>query len=499
MSTKLAELKKRLARVADLQSAGGILAWEQEVMMPPNGAPYRGDQLGTLAGMAHEMATDKVVGELLDDLVVEFKNAPFESDEVSLVRVSKRDYLKKVRIPAALIEERTALAANAVQAWVKAREGNDFAAFAPFMEKVVDVNRRIADAIGSPTGNPYDALVDIFESGLTTEYIEGVFSELKKPLVALIKAIAAKPQVDVSILQGEFDESAQLAFSTEIAAALGYDFKRGRLDKSAHPFTMPSTHVDTRITTRVDGNNPMTCIFSVIHEVGHGMHGQGLSESLYQTGIEQTGLATAESQSRFYENIIGRSRAFWAYWFPRLQAVFPHFETVDSEAFYKAINRVQPSLIRVAADEVTYGLHIMLRFEIENDLLNGRIKVADLPQIWNDRMEEYLGVRPKTDSEGVLQDIHWSHGDMGYFSNYLLGSIFASQLWAVIQKDIPNLTKLVENGRYTEILAWQRQHIHQHGNKFTFPELAERITGGPLQWQPYMDYLTAKYSDIYGL
>jgi carboxypeptidase Taq len=238
---------------------------------------------------------------------------------------------------------------------------------------------------------------------------------------------------------------------------------------------------------------------AVIHEAGHGTHAQGLSPALYRSTLESTGLATAESQSRFYENMIGRSRAFWTFWYPKLQETFPGLKDTPLEAFYRALNVVRPGLIRVEADEVTYGLHIVLRFELENDLINGRVKVNDLPSAWNDRMEALLGVRPLTDSDGVLQDIHWAHGGMGYFPDYWLGSIFAAQLWDKLQVDQPGVSAEIASGRYASTLAWLRENIHQHGNKFTFPELVERVTGGPLRWEPYVKYLNAKFGEIYGL
>ncbi len=499
-TAKMEQLRTRLARISDLNFAGWLLGWDQRVMMPPGGAQARGDQMGTLAGLAHEFFIDEEVGALLEDLAAETAALPYESDEASLVRVKQREYERLVRVPTSLVMRITQAGAEGHEAWVQARSENRFSIFEPHLSKMVDLQRELAAALGSETGNPYDALLDQFEPGLTYEYINGVFGALKTPLVALVKAIGERADaVDDSVLRREYPEAAQVAFSREIAEALGFDFQRGRLDKSAHPFTSGTSRDDVRLTTRVDERFLPTCVMAVIHEAGHGMHMQNYHPALYRSSMEFPGLAIAESQSRFFENVVGRSRAFWTYWYPRAQAHFPHLADVPLETFYRAINKSQPSLIRVEADEVTYGLHIMLRFELENDVINGRVAVADLPREWNDRMETYLGVRPPTDSDGVLQDIHWSQGGWGYFPDYLLGSILASQLWDALRRERPGVEAGIARGEFAPLLEWQREQVMQHGAKFTFPELVERATGRPLSWEPYMNYLTAKYGEIYGL
>jgi carboxypeptidase Taq len=499
MEQKLNQLKARLARIADLSGARSVLSWDQQVMMPVGGAVARGDQMGTISGLAHEMFVDEEVGALLDELYQEYAGNAYDSDEVSLVRVARRDYEKRVKIPTDLVVEMAKTAAMGRQAWQQARAENNFAIFAPLLEKTVGLQVRLADILGSKSGNPYDALLDRFEPGLTFEYIDGVFSGLKKSLVDLIEQIAAnRDRVSDDVLKRDYPEAAQIAISSEMAQALGYDFNRGRLDKSAHPFTSGGIH-DARITTRVDDHFLPSCVMAVIHEAGHGMHMQSIDEALYRTGLDTFGLAIAESQSRFFENVIGRSRAFWTYWYPKLQATFPHLSDTPMETFYKAINKSAPSLIRVEADEVTYGLHIMLRFEIENELINQRIKVADLPALWNERMQSYLGVTPPNDTDGVLQDIHWSQGGFGYFPDYLLGSILASQLWDAFKREQPDIEERIACGEFAPLLLWQREAIMKHGNKFTFPEIAERATGQSLSWEPYMNYLRAKFGDVYGL
>jgi carboxypeptidase Taq len=500
MEAQVVDLKKRLAKIADLGGAAGLLQWDQQVKMPRGSVQTRADQLSTLGGLAHEYFVDEEMGALLEELQPYGASLPYDSDEASLIRVKWRDYQKLIKVPTSLVMELLGTAAVAQPAWQKAREENDFKQFEPHLEKIVDIQIRVAEALGYQSDNPYDALIDNFESDLTFAYINSVFSALKPKLVDLIKAIQERGKpVDDGPLHREFDEDKQIEFSKRIAEALGYSFHNGRLDKSAHPFTGASSYHDVRITTRVAKNFLPTCLMSVIHEAGHGMHGQGLRPELYRSTIEFGGLATAESQSRFYENVLCRSRAFWKLWYPELQKTFPQMADVDLETFYRALNKVEPGLIRVEADEVTYGLHIMLRFELENEMINNKVKVADLPQIWNDRMEASLGVRPKTDADGVLQDIHWSNGYMGYFPDYLLGSMFASQLWKQMQKDNPKVMSEIEKGEYANIKAWHKAHIHDHGAKFTFPELAEKATGSALQAEPYVEYLTTKYNDIYAL
>jgi carboxypeptidase Taq len=499
MEEKLSQLKTRLARVSDLSGARSVLGWDQQVMMPKGGAEARGDQMGTISGLAHEMFVDEHVGALLEDLQEAFATRDYDSDESSLVRVAMRDYEKRVKIPTELVVEMAKTAAMGRQAWQQARAENNFSIFAPLLERTVALQLRLAEILGSESGNPYDALLDRFEPGLTYEYIDGVFRGLKTPLVALIGQIAAhEDHVSDEVLKREFAEAAQLAISSEMATALGYDFNRGRLDKSAHPFTSGGIH-DARITTRVDERFLPTCVMAVIHEAGHGMHMQNIGEGLYRTGLDSFGLAIAESQSRFFENVVGRSRAFWTYWYPKLQAAFPQLSDTPMETFYRAINKSAPSLIRVEADEVTYGLHIMLRFEIENALINQRVKVSDLPALWNERMQSYLGVTPPDDADGVLQDIHWSQGGFGYFPDYLLGSILASQLWESLKRDHPDIEDRIARGDTAPLLDWQREHIMKHGNKFTFPEITERAAGSPLSWEPYMNYLQTKFGDVYAL
>lgn len=502
MQEKLEQLKARLAMYIDLKMASNVLQWDQETYMPPGGAQARADQISTLEGLAHQHLSDEEVGSLLEALEKVLDGLEYNSDEASLIRYMLREYKKAVKVPAELISDLYRTTTLATEAWKKARADNNFSHFEPHLSQVVDLRTQYAEALGSESGNIYDALLDYFDPGLTSTYIDSVFSGLKPHLVELVSAIVANQDaVDDSVLMQEFDEDQQMVFGREVAAAIGYDFERGRLDLTAHPFTINFSMDDVRITTRIFREDPLSGLMSTVHEAGHAMYEQNISPSLYRTPLaEGSGMSVHESQSRFYENVLGRSRGFWRHWFPRMQAAFaPQFDGVELEEFYKALNKSEPSLIRVEADEVTYGLHIILRFELENDLFNGRVKVADLPEEWNARMEQYLGIVPPTDSDGVMQDIHWAAGLMGYFPDYLLGSIMSVQLWEKLQADLPGVEGQIEAGQYAAILDWQRENIHRHGKKFTFPELVERATGSPLSWEPYMNYLKTKYSDIYGL
>ncbi len=500
MKDKLQQLNDRLATYIDLEGAAYTLEWDQETYMPPGGVQARADQLATLEELMHRTMTDEAISRLLEELAPYETGLDYDSHEASLIRMARRQYEKRVRVPAELVGEIERTAALGHAAWVEARQQNNFARFQPLLEKMLDLKIQWAECF-QPYATIYDPLLDYYDPGITREQIRAVFDGLRPPLVELVHAISANTDaVDDSPVRRRCEPEAQLAFSRQVAETLGYDFERGRLDLSAHPFTIPISRLDVRITTRIDPDFLPGCLMSVIHETGHALYEQNFAPELYRTIlVTDASMSIHESQSRFYENILGRSRAFSRYLLPRLQAALPQFGDVNAEALYRAMNKSQPSLIRTEADEVTYGLHIMLRFELEDDLLHGRVKVADLPQTWNERMEAYLGLIPPTDSDGVLQDIHWSQGYIGYFPDYLLGSIFAVQLWEALQQDIPDAEQQFEAGQFEPIGSWLREKVHKHGVKFTLPELAERVTGGPLDWQPYMAYLQAKYGELYGL
>jgi carboxypeptidase Taq len=500
LQEQLSQLKNQLARLSDIRAAINVLEWDQETYMPDGGSASRADQLSTLEGLAHEFFTSDEMGSLLHELAANLDQMDYDSDEASIIRVALREHEKQVKVPASLIQEIARVSALGFQAWGQARERDDFSIFEPLLSQIVDLKKQWA-ACYDPDDNLYDPLLDSFEPGITHRQIEAVFAGLKPPLIELVRAIGENQDaVDDSVLGGHYEIATQKAFGSQVAAQLGYDFDRGRLDESAHPFTIHFSRWDVRITTRFDPRNLMRALMGTIHETGHALYEQNTSPALYRTTLAN-GASTAvhESQSRLYENIIGRSRPFWTYFYPRLREAFPHFEQVEAEAFYRAINKSEPSLIRVEADEVTYGLHVILRFEMENDLINGRVQVADLPDEWNSRMEDYLGIVPPNDTLGVMQDIHWAKGYFGYFPGYLLGNLLSAQLWARMRADMPDVDAQIESGQFEPILAWLVEHIHRHGMKYTLPELTERVVGGELAWQPYMNYLETKFGEIYGL
>ncbi len=500
MEEKLQALKDELAVYMDLYYASAVLGWDQETNMPPGGAQARADQGATLSELAHRRITDDKIGRLLDDLKAYEESLDFDSDDASLIRVTRREYEKRVKVPAELVAEISRAGALGIEAWKEARSKSDFSIFEAPLQKLIELKMQYAECF-APYENIYDPLLDEFEAGVDYKQISAVFAGLKPELVKLVAAIGENlDAVDDSPVRGEFTDEAQVAFGRMVAEDIGFDFERGRLDLSAHPFTTSFSHDDVRITTRTLPDFLPSCLMSIIHEAGHGLYEQGSSPAFYRTPLAGgMSMAIHESQSRFWENIIGRSRPFWEHYAPALIEAFPQLEGLDAETIYRGFNKSQPSFIRVEADEVTYGLHIILRFELENDLFNGRVEAGDLPKEWNGRFEEYLGLVPPNDAMGVLQDVHWSQALFGYFPDYLLGTILSVQLWDQLKKDVPGAVEKVRQGEFAEILGWHRKNVHQNGSKFTLPELTERALGGPLDWQPYMDYLNAKFGELYGL
>jgi len=500
MEEELRSLKERLSKVIDLRAAASVLSWDQETYMPPGGARARAEQLATLGKLAHELFTSAEIGNLLEALEPKVRDLPYDSFEASLVRVTKRDYEKAVKIPAELVAELARTASLAKEAWRKARDDSDFPEFQPYLEKLVELNVKKAEALGYEE-RIYDALLDQYEPDMKTSQVERIFSHLKSELVPLVRTIAECERPDDSFLRRDYDERAQWDFGLEVIKDFGFDLKRGRQDLSAHPFTTGFSVDDVRLTTRVQRDHLPTALFGTLHECGHGLYHQGVDPALERTPLAGgASLGMHESQSRLWENLIGRSRPFWEHYYPKLQERFPaQLKDVRLEDFYRAINRVEPSYIRVEADEVTYNLHIMLRFELENALLEGEIAVKDLPEAWNAKMEEYLGITPPNDAQGVLQDIHWSQGYMGYFPTYSLGNLISAQIFEQAQREIPSLTQKIRAGEFRELLGWLREKIYRHGRKFTSVELLERVTGRALGAESYLSYIRAKYSEIYGL
>jgi len=500
MEEKLNQLKTQIAEIMDLQAVAALLNWDQQTYMPPAGAEERSEQLATLSRLIHAKITSPELGQLIEDLLPYADTLPADSDDARLLRKVKREYDKNTKVPTELVAEFTQVTTLAQEAWVQARAESNFAKFQPHLEKIVSLRRAYADCF-APYEHVYDPLLDDFEPGMKTAEVQAIFNALRPQQVDLVRQIAERPQVEDGFLYLRYSEKKQWNFGVEVITRFGYDWNAGRQDRSAHPFTTAFGLGDVRITTRVYPNNLTSALFSTMHECGHALYHQGIGRNLRRTPLaDGASMAVHESQSRMWENLVGRSLPFWRYFYPRLQALFPRqLGNVSLEAFYKAINRVKPSFIRVEADEATYNLHIMLRLELEIALMEGRLAVKDLPEAWNVRMQEYLGVVPPNDRLGVLQDVHWSAGLIGYFPTYALGNLVSAQLWQVIRRDIPDLEAQIERGEFAALLAWLREKIHQHGAKFEPQDLVRRVTGSPITPEPYLAYLRHKYGEIYGL
>jgi carboxypeptidase Taq len=501
MSDTLEQLKTILAEVTDLSRAAALLDWDQETYMPPGGVAARSDQLSTLLRLSHVRFTGDDVGRLLSELEDETAGRPFDSYEASLVRVTRRDYDQERKLSPELVSEVAKAGSTARPVWIKARREANFKLFAPALEKNVELNRRIADALGYKD-RPYDALLERTEPGMTTDQLETTFAELKKAIVPLIADVARHADaVDDRMLYRGFDPAVQLKYALDIVTKLGYDVERGRQDISTHPFSTSFGPGDARITTRVSRDFFNECLFGSVHESGHAMYNQGIGDDIDRTPLwGGASPGVHESQSRLWENLVGRSRPFWNHFFPSLRNAFPEsLGDVDDEAFFKAINRSYPSLIRVEADEVTYNMHILLRFELENELLEGMLKVSDLPEAWNAKVKSYLGIAVPNDREGVLQDIHWSSVSFGVFPGYTLGNLIGAQLMEKIRADIPDLDAQFERGEFAHLLGWLRKNVHRHGRKFTPNELLQRATGKTLTAAPWIAYVRQKFGALYGI
>jgi len=500
MQETLERLKSILAEVSDLNNATALLSWDQQTYMPPGGVIARGNQIGTLSSLGHSIFISEEVGKLLEDLKAYAESLDPESIDACLIEVTSRDYQKQTKVPSDFVAEFSRITVVAQGAWEEARKNDDFAHFQPHLEKIVKMKRQYADFF-APYDHVYDPLLDDFEPGMKTAEVQEIFTTLRPKQVELIKAISEKPEVDNSFLHQPFDEQKQWDFGERVITKYGYDWNRGRQDKAAHPFSTNFSVGDVRITTRVDSNFLNPALFGTMHEGGHAIYEQGVSQDLERTPLaDGASLAIHESQSRMYENLLGRSYDFWVYFYPKLQDTFSkELGNVDLDTFYKGINKVEPSLIRVEADEATYNLHVMLRLELEIALMEGKLQVADLPTAWNERMEDYLGIIPPNDADGILQDVHWSAGILGYFPTYTLGNLVSNQLWEKINQDIPGLSSQVQGGNFKELLAWLRENVHQHGSKFKPQVLVNRIVGSGIKPEAYLKYLNDKFGAIYEL
>jgi carboxypeptidase Taq len=485
------ELRRRVAEVTDLRTIAELLFWDQTVMMPPTGGPVRAEQLTAIERLAHDRSVDEEVGRLLEQLRPDEESLPFDSDEASLIRTARRDYEKARRVPTELSAEMMRVASEAMEAWVEARARSDYASFRPWLERTLDLKRRYIDCF-EPDGDPYDVVLDDFEPGMRTSEVRAVFDRLKEVLPRLV-AEAADGE-DEGFTRGPFPEDAQHALSLELLQAWGFDDASWRLDRTVHPFCASSGSHDIRLTTRY-AESDLTSLFTAMHECGHGLYEHGVSDSLERTPLG-AGCSSAlhESQSRLWENVVGRSLPFWRWFYPRVQETFPDvLGDVELERFHRSVNRVRRSFIRVDADEATYGLHIILRFELEQELLAGTLSLDDLPEAWNARFKEYIGVDVPEDRLGVLQDVHWSGGSFGYFPTYQLGNVISVQIWEQATAALPDLDEQIEHGEFVALGDWLRENLYRHGRKFTPSEMLERIVGGPIDPEPYIRYLESKF------
>jgi carboxypeptidase Taq len=495
----LTRLNTLINEVVDLQHAASLLEWDEQVYMPPGGASTHGDMVATIRKIAHEKFTSDAVGRALEDARRDGTADGGESDNEKLLAVTAHEYDKALRVPADFVAEQAQVVSAAQHAWAAARQQSDFAAFQPHLEKVVELKRRYVGFF-PPGAHPYDVLLDDFEPSMTTAEVHELFGVLRPRQVALIRELTARPQVEDGFLHQPYSEAGMTAFARSVVSAIGFDWTRGRQDRSVHPFATGIGPNDVRITTRFVEREPLSLLFGLIHETGHALYEQGIAPAFARSLLgNAASLGVHESQSRLWENLVGRSHSFWEFFYPALQEQFPsQLGQVSLDQFYRGINRVNPTLIRVESDEATYNLHIMLRVEMEIGLLDGAIRVADLPELWRGRMQEYLGVVPTTDATGVLQDIHWSIGAFGYFATYTMGNVISAQLWAAYLHANPDRDDQIRRGDFAPLLDWLRTNIHRHGRKYKAQEIVGRVTGSRIDPQPYLEYLERKYRPIYG-
>ncbi len=486
-----------MRKIMDVNASIAVLSWDQEVYMPEKGADARAQQVATLSGIGHELFVSDELGKVLAELG---NDTSLSFEERKNVEETLHDYLEKKKYTTEFVIKMSETVSLSFQAWSKAKDADDFAMFAPALKKLVALKREECELLGY-VGHPYNAMLDEHERGATVAELDVLFEDVKKQLIPFIKQVAEQKQNPSEFLFRHFDSKKQWAYGIELLNQMNYDFKAGRQDISSHPFTISFAATDVRVTTRVNENDFREMIWSCIHEGGHALYEQGLNDANYGLPAgEAISLGIHESQSRLWENNIGRSLPYWKCNYARLQEVFPeNFGTVSLDEFYKAINVVEPSFIRTAADELTYHFHVIIRYEIEKALIEGTIEVEDLPRLWKEKYKEYLNIDVPSDQKGVLQDIHWSHGSFGYFPTYSLGSFYAAQFFAKASENIPNLEALIEAGNLKPLLEWLRSNIHQDGRLYTAEEICIRVTGEKLNFRYFMDYAKKKFATIYGL
>jgi carboxypeptidase Taq len=497
----LGQFKALDEKITHFSSIIGLADWDQKVMAPKKGRGTFAKATGTLRTEIFKLSVSEEMGELLAELTLPDNLVLLDEVTRAKVREYKEYYQKSKSIPADLFQEYSILTAQANDAWEEARENNDFAHYLPYLEKIVEYKRKFAEIYGYEE-HPYDALLDEFEPGLTVKKLDPLFAKLRDSSVKLLNRIQQNgKRTQAGIFEQSFEIEKQKEFNRYILPIIGFDLEAGRLDETVHPFAQTVNTGDVRLTTRYLERNVRSALFGTIHEAGHGIYEQHINpefeESVLQSGAS---FGIHESQSRFLENMVGRSKEFWKYFYPKLEGHFPkQLETISVEEFYRAVNTVQPSFIRVEADELTYNLHIMVRYEIEKAIISGEIEAKDLPEVWNQKMQDYLGVTPNTDTEGVLQDVHWSFGGFGYFPSYSLGNLYAAQILRTIQKDHPDFYSHIENGRFDLIQEWLKENIHQYGKLYTPNELIVKVTGEELNAEYLVEYLEKKYVEVYGL
>jgi carboxypeptidase Taq len=496
MSNRFPELLSKVRELKDLDGVLSLMGWDEETYAPRAGRAPRGRHTATLEGLRHERLTSPALGALIEELVAEPSLDDAQRTMVARIK-HRRD--RAVKVPEALVRAFAEARSLSLAAWGDARKADDYASFRPHLETIVRLSRERADALG---GERYDALLDEYEPGMTKARLIPILAELREGLVPLVRAIAAKKAPDRSFLIGPaFDEELQWQLTLRLLGDLGFDLERGRQDRSAHPFTNTVSEHDVRVTTRIFADNPLSAIFSTIHEAGHGMYEQGFDAAHHGTPLaDAPSMGIHESQSRLWENQVGRSRAFWSHYLPELRRLFPaQLGGVELDAFYRAVNVVEPGLIRVDADEVTYNLHILLRFELEIALLSGDLVAKDLPGAWNEKMRAYLGVAPPNDADGCMQDIHWAWGAIGYFPTYSLGNAYSAQLMAAFVRETPDAWGAIGRGNLGVLLSWLRGKVHRSGYLHSAEETVRRATGEALSVKPLLEYLKKKYSEVYGL
>ncbi|HRK30979.1 MAG TPA: carboxypeptidase M32 [Tepidisphaeraceae bacterium] len=496
------KLRTELREIGILSSIGSLLGWDQQVMLPEAGNPYRAGQMEFLAKLIHERSTSGKLGDLIAAAEAEAGGLDRHSDAAVVARDARRGYDRETKLPGELVAEMAKTEVLGHQAWVEARKNSSYASFKPWLAKWLDLKKQEIACVGYKD-HPYDALLDRYEPYETAAGVTKVFESLRDELVSLVQKIAgSSKKAPIEIMERSYDVKAQEAFGRLAAEAIGFDFTAGRLDVSVHPFCSGQGQGDTRMTTRYHENHFNDAFFGVLHETGHALYEQGLQKEKYlgEALGDSVSLGIHESQSRMWENLVGRSRAFWKFFMPKARNSFPQtLNGVTDDQWYAATNAVQPSLIRVEADEMTYNLHILIRFEMETALTSGQLGVDDVPAAWNEKYKKYLGITPPNDAKGCLQDVHWSAGLMGYFPTYTLGNLYAAQFYDQATKDIPDLEQQFASGNFKPLLGWLRENIHQHGRRYSARELVKRITGTELSAQPLLNYLRGKASEVYGV